>query len=59
MLFLEELRSLGIETIWVLAHKEFLATKYVKRKALKHSKVFFMFLSKYLKDHVGRLVVYT
>lgn len=45
MLLLEELRSLGIKTIWVLAHKEFLATKYVKRKALKHAKGFFMFLS--------------
>ena len=37
---------------WVLAHKEFLATKYVKRKALKHTKGFFMFFS-YIKDHVG------
>lgn len=36
---------MGIKTIWVLAHKEFLVTKYVKRKALKHTKVFFVFLS--------------
>ncbi len=35
--------SLGIKTIWVLAHKEFLAPKYAKREAQKHSKGFFMF----------------
>ena len=40
MHLLGELRSLGIKTIWVLAHKEFLATKYAKGKAQKHLKGF-------------------
>ena len=42
---IEVLRSLGIKTIWVLAHKEFLAPKYAKREAQKHSKGFCLFFS--------------
>ena len=41
-----ELWSLWIKTIRKLACEEFLATKYTKRKAQKHSKGFFMFFPK-------------
>ena len=54
MLLLEELRSLGIKTIRKLACEEFLATKYAKRAAQKHSKGFYLFFS-YLKDHLGKV----
>ena len=40
MLYPFRVWALGIETLWKLAYKEFIAPKYTESVALKHLKVF-------------------